>query len=284
MELLAIVSVRCCFLFVSWHSEIDLYYIVCLKGGACELNILAFKQTNKQSITSTYCIKVGAVAVYALNDEFKSILRESKNGMIEPYSYVLAKTVLVLPIIYIFSLSALGIPGFIIQDFPGSAFGRGTLLWSVAFYCFECLAECLAVWVEDPIFGMLQFIGFWFLSFCFSGMFLDHNMLYYPFVLLFHIDPIAYYMRSSSYIYLHEIQWDQCEGGPLQSGQPVCVASGDPIEVLQRMSTVYSVIEDEDTVARDIGILLVIAVVLKIVFFVGVLHKTSRVTKINKAK
>ena len=43
---------------------------------------------------------MGVVAVYSLNEEFKSILRESKNGMISPYSYVLAKTVLVIPIFF----------------------------------------------------------------------------------------------------------------------------------------------------------------------------------------
>ena len=39
---------------------------------------------------------MGVVAVYALNDEFKSILRESKNGMVSPMSYVLAKSTMVI--------------------------------------------------------------------------------------------------------------------------------------------------------------------------------------------
>ena len=47
---------------------------------------------------------MGVVAVYSLNEEFKSILRESKNGMISPFSYVLAKTILVIPILLIFGL------------------------------------------------------------------------------------------------------------------------------------------------------------------------------------
>ena len=49
---------------------------------------------------------MGAVAVYALNDEFKSILREAKNGMTGPFTYAMAKTVLILPIILCFAISS----------------------------------------------------------------------------------------------------------------------------------------------------------------------------------
>ena len=99
--------------------------------------------------------------MYALNDEFKSILRESKNGMVSPMSYVLAKSIMVIPVIYIISVFALVIPGYVIQDYAWSSFAQMTLLWSVMFFCFENLAECLAVWIEDPIIGMLQFMNFW---------------------------------------------------------------------------------------------------------------------------
>ena len=66
---------------------------------------------------------MGVVAVYALNEEFKSILRESKNGMISPFSYVLSKTILVLPILFIFGLFALGIPLYVVQDAPKDGLG-----------------------------------------------------------------------------------------------------------------------------------------------------------------
>jgi hypothetical protein len=112
-------------------------------------------------------------------------------------------------------------------------------------------------------------------------MFLDHNKLYHPFTILFHIDPYAYYLRSAAYTFMHELEWDKCEGGR-ESGQPICVASGDPIEVLSSMSAVYSVVDEKDTLARDIGVLLAISVFLKILFFLGVGYKTSRVTKIAK--
>ena len=147
--------------------------------------------------------------MYALNDEFKSILREAKNGMVSPMTYVLAKSVMVMPVIYIFSLFALIIPGFLIQNYPWEVFGQITVLWSIMFFCLENVAECLAVWIEDPIIGMLLFMIFWckdackltvlyesfdphlsnahsFLSrhtvlgFLFSGNFLAEETLYWP--------------------------------------------------------------------------------------------------------
>lgn len=117
---------------------------------------------------------MGVVAVYALNDEFKSVLRETKNGMVTGLSYVLAKSILVLPIMYIFALFALGIPLFIVQAAPREAFGIITFMFACLMFVFESLgklsepmtwhcltqklsaAECLAVWFEDPIIGMLQ--------------------------------------------------------------------------------------------------------------------------------
>jgi hypothetical protein len=99
---------------------------------------------------------LGAVAVYVLNDEFKSVMRETKNGMVGPLSYFLAKSLLVLPIMLIFAVFALAIPAFAVLDFPVEAFGMQLVLWAVYLFVFECLAECLSVWVDDPILGMMQ--------------------------------------------------------------------------------------------------------------------------------
>jgi hypothetical protein len=44
---------------------------------------------------------MGVVAVFALNDEFKSVAKEIKNGMVSPVSYVFAKAVLELPVCFV---------------------------------------------------------------------------------------------------------------------------------------------------------------------------------------
>ena len=61
---------------------------------------------------------MAVVAVYKLNSELRSIFLENKNGMGSAASYLFAKTLLVFPILFCFALAALGIPGFLIQNFP----------------------------------------------------------------------------------------------------------------------------------------------------------------------
>jgi hypothetical protein len=84
---------------------------------------------------------MGVVAVYALNDEFKSVVREVKNGMVSPLTYVTAKSLLVLPIMIIFALFALVLPAYVILDFPWDTFGLAVAIWSACIFAHECLAE-----------------------------------------------------------------------------------------------------------------------------------------------
>lgn len=84
---------------------------------------------------------MGVVAVYVLNEEFKAILREVKNGMVSPLTYVVAKTLLVLPIMFVFSLCALVVPYFLIVDFPWETSITAICIWSACIFEYECLAE-----------------------------------------------------------------------------------------------------------------------------------------------
>jgi len=123
----------------------------------------------------TVASQMGVVAVYALNAEMSTILREAKNGMVAPMTYALAKTVLVLPIMFTFAIFAMGIPSIAILDFPSNTFGKTILLWSAVMYSFETVAECLSVWVEDPILGLLSYMCFWFGAFLFGGFLVSYR-------------------------------------------------------------------------------------------------------------
>ena len=105
---------------------------------------------------------MGVVAVYALNDEFKSVIRETKNGMLAGVSYVVAKSILLVPILFIFALFCLGIPMYAIQSAAGETFGIMLVLFASLLFVFESVAECLSVWFHDPILGMLMFMNFWY--------------------------------------------------------------------------------------------------------------------------
>ena len=97
---------------------------------------------------------MGVVAVYGLNDEFKSITGETKNCMVSAISSLLAKTVRVIAIMSIFDIFSLGVPGVAIQIFLIKSFYWSIIFFSALIYLFECTAELLAVALDDPILGM----------------------------------------------------------------------------------------------------------------------------------
>eukprot|EP00543_Licmophora_paradoxa_P010313 CAMPEP_0202476776 /NCGR_PEP_ID=MMETSP1360-20130828/93594_1 /ASSEMBLY_ACC=CAM_ASM_000848 /TAXON_ID=515479 /ORGANISM="Licmophora paradoxa, Strain CCMP2313" /LENGTH=637 /DNA_ID=CAMNT_0049103991 /DNA_START=32 /DNA_END=1945 /DNA_ORIENTATION=- len=221
---------------------------------------------------------MGVVAVYALNDEFKSILRETKNGMVGAVSYVLAKTVLVPPIMFLFAIFALGIPGYAIQSWPIETFGTVICLYAAVIYVFECSSEAFAVLFDDPIIGMLQFMNLWFATFLFAGFLIAVDDLYWPFKLFHYVLPFGYYVRSLMYTLFTEIEWDSCTD-PTTSA--VCAASGEGIDVLEGLGRVFPVIEVDNYVAQDIGTLLAIAFFFKIVSIVAIIYKTRKVASIQ---
>lgn len=64
-------------------------------------------------------------------------------------------------------------------------------------------------------------------------------------------------------------------------GNPNCVPSGDPAEVLDRLGLAYSVVTSENTVARDLLVILGIAFLFKVLCIAGVVYKTRRVADIK---
>ena len=67
----------------------------------------------------------------------------------------MSKTILVLPIFFIFGLFAHGLPLYVVQDAPVESLGAELLLYALLMFVFESVAECLSVWIAEPIFGML---------------------------------------------------------------------------------------------------------------------------------
>jgi hypothetical protein len=223
---------------------------------------------------------MGVVAVFALNDEFKSILRESKNGMVSAGSYVLAKSIITLPIFFIFAIFSLGIPMFAIQDSPAEAFGIMIILFAAISFVFESIAECLSVWVEDPILGMLQFMNIWFASFLFGGFLIPLRDLYWPFKLFYYIMPFNYFVRSSIYETFTATTFEACVGS---STSAVCVDSTNGIDVLAGLSRIVPLFSTKNQTAKDVGVLIAIGAFYKIVYIIGVFYKTSQSTKFVKS-
>mmetsp|Transcript_17418 Transcript_17418/g.33065 ORF Transcript_17418/g.33065 Transcript_17418/m.33065 type:complete len:674 (-) Transcript_17418:215-2236(-) len=229
---------------------------------------------------------MGVVAVYALNDEFKTITREVKNGMVSPLTYVTAKTLLVLPVMILFALCALTVQWFVILDTPWGSFGFAIIIWAACIFVFESLAEALSVWFDDPILGMLNYMNFWFGSFLFGGFLIPRSDMYYPFEAFYYIMPFSYYLRSMMYNSLSDTTFDTCDD---QSASQVCVLEADGDTgvtnpsgklVLEELSKVLPVVENDDTIVRDIFVLLAFGVAYKVLYIIGVVYKSTRSSQI----
>lgn len=234
---------------------------------------------NKMWVTIWYIAvpsNMGVVAVFALNDEFKSILRESKNGMVSSASYVLAKSIITVPILFIFALFSLGIPMFVVQDAPRESFGLVMVLFAAVAFVFESLAECLSVWIEDPILGMLQFMNVWFASFLFGGFLIPLRDLYWPFELFYYIMPFNYFVRSAIFEIFTSTTFEPCTD---VTKSAVCVDSTSGSDVLAGLGRVIPLFTTDNQTAKDIGVLVAIGAFYKILYVVGVFYKTSQVTK-----
>lgn len=224
------------------------------------------------------------VAVYALNDEFKSILRECKNGQVSGSSYAIAKITLVTPFMLLFAVSSIGIPAFLIQDVPGEAASRFFFLFAALYFVFESMAEVLSIFIDDPILGMLCFMNFWFASFLFGGFVIPYDDLYFPWTLFYHIMPFSYFVRSAIYLAFAYATFENC---PVGSFSAVCIQEESPgagvpgIQVIEVYSNIMPIADSDDTIGRDILVLIAIGVVYKIIYAVGVIVKTKRVANIE---
>jgi hypothetical protein len=114
---------------------------------------------------------------------------------------------------------------------------------------------------------MLQFMNFWFAGFLFGGFLIGEDTLYWPFKLFFYIMPFGPYLRSTMYVTTSESDW---------SGSGYTTD-----EVFEELHKVYPLIENENRVAKDIGILVAIGFFYKILYIVAIFVNARKVAHIS---
>jgi len=221
------------------------------------------------------------VAVYKLNSELKSIFIENKNGMGSAASYIIAKTMLVTPILFLFAVAALGVPGYLIQAFPAASFGRMILLWTVQIASWESSSEALAALFDDAVVGMMVHTGWWFLALLFSGYLVPLADMFWPLKTFYYVLPYSYYVRSAVYLIFTGEPWEACTDSTTSA---VCVDSTDGIAVLEGLGRIFPLVSTKDVYWRDCGALLAICLVWKVVAVAIIVVKAGRVSQIRNEK
>lgn len=222
---------------------------------------------------------MAVVAVYKLNLELKSIFVENKNGMGSTISYIIAKTILVIPILFFFSIAALGIPGYVIQKFPPESFGKMILLFMVLISMWESSGEAFAALFDEAVLGMLVHTTWWFAALLFSGYLVPLNDMFWPLKIFYYVLPYNYYVRSALYLIFTQSRWEACTD---PSTSAVCVNSTKGIDVLANFERVIPLVSVEDTYWGDLFIMFLLGVFWKVVAIIAIIVKSKRVSSIYK--
>lgn len=120
----------------------------------------------------------------------------------------------------------------------------------------------------------------WFGSFLFAGFLIPLRDLYWPFKAFYYFMPYGYFVRSYIYVTFTNADWEACD--PASAGNsPVCVDSTDPGDIIEGIGRIYALIENEDQVWQDVGIILGLAMFWKILAVAAILISTGKVGKIH---
>ena len=202
--------------------------------------------------------------------------REIKNGMVTPFSYVLAKSVLQVPIMFIWAVFALG-QAYAIMDYYVANFGLMMVIFACYIYAWEAMAELLSVAFENPLLGMMQFMGLWFSAFLYGGFLIPGEDIYWPLKIFFYILPIKYTVRSMNYVDNIDAKFDGC--AKYDDDEQFCFGQD---ALLKNVGSIYPLITDENTLSTDIGIVLAIAAFFKLQYIIILVVK-SRAAALSTA-
>ena len=222
---------------------------------------------------------MGVVAVYALTEEYTSVAQEIQNGMVSPFSYFFAKTILEIPIMFIFAFAALGVSAYGLMNFEPAGFTMMILVWTSSIYCWEAISETLALAFVNPLLGMMMFMGIWFSAFLYGGFLIPGEDMIWPLKIFFYIMPMKYTVRTMVYTdYIHS-EYDSCDKKAYRN--EICFGQ-DGDEVLDTLTNVFPLITSKSYSAEDIMVLLVMALIYKF-FYVVILFTKSRAKTTIKA-
>ena len=123
---------------------------------------------------------LSAIGAYALNLEVSKVSKEIKEGMYSPAAYLLAHSLIQLPVMFALALVTLVPAAYPIAVWPWARFGH--MLFSVAAlnFNYDCMAQLTAL-LPHPLLCLMIQIMLWFLSFIFAGVSVQRADIIWPF-------------------------------------------------------------------------------------------------------
>ncbi len=227
------------------------------------------------------------LAVFALNLETSSVVREVKNGMYSPLAYCLVVTLIQLPIMAFITLVGM-LPVYIIIG-PWGSFMPVLIVCTANLWAFECIAQFFSL-VPNPLVGMFQFIATWTVSLLFCGFTIRAVDIVWPLRALYYALPLQWALSSASYAFVHACPdyagTKECAVGPDCPRGFYCPGTAeDPLglfcygrtseQILHSLQGPFSTLSTTDTLLRDISVILAIGSTCKLAHAILLIRRCS---------
>ncbi|KAK3284935.1 hypothetical protein CYMTET_7438 [Cymbomonas tetramitiformis] len=224
---------------------------------------------------------MGIIAVFAFNIEFHSIKAEVKNGMYRATSYLVAKSILEVPMMFILSIFAISCSAYGVSNYNGDYYFEFMLVFTAMLWSFECMAQAMSVSFDNPLLGAMGFMNMWFCSFLFAGIMVPEKDVPWPFKAMIYLFPFRYSLASLIYLDFHDTTFD---GAYLDANDPRGYSCTDSTtwcygytgkQVLDSLGQTYKTISSEDHTVRDFSLLLAIGAFFKLQYLVIFVQKSA---------
>ena len=235
---------------------------------------------------------LGVVAVYVYNGEFLAIRREVKNGMVNPVAYYLANLLIQIPMMVVAGVTTTAVSGFGQGGWYGHHYIEIVLIWSCMLWAFEAGAQVMSLVSTNPLVGMMGYIVYWFSSFLFCGILVNNADVPWPLRIMTWTLPIKWSIRGMAKMefdpathYAGAHLANNSYGFTCDAGQSVCLGySGD--QVLNSIGSVFHVLTTQADAGGEAGLLIAIAVFLKLVHMVMLVSaaKASKLVQVPDPK
>lgn len=130
-----------------------------------------------------------------------------KNGMVRPWPYLLANTLLQIPAIFLLAICALSVSGYGIGAWYGANYILMVITFALVLWAFESMAQLFSVLFANPLMGMLNFMNLWFAAFLFSGVMVAEKDVIWPFRVFTFIMPFKWGLRTMAYLDINSVTY-----------------------------------------------------------------------------
>jgi len=226
------------------------------------------------------------VFCFAASAEFTAVVREVQANCYRLASYLIAQTVLQLPLMVVIALVSLLPSGFGIGDWNLGAFWEMEMILITMLWLYESLAQLLAVAAPHPAIATMGVTTFWLVAFLFGGSMVRKEDVPWPFRIYAYISPYGYASKAatrSEFIHSTFAGAERNLDGSYSCPGALSVGCFGitGAEVLESLSHIVYNLSPADELWKDLGIVFGIACVFKMSFVLTAYYKCSRGTTVE---